>query len=130
MRLFVLVASATLLAGSAYAQVPQPALRERGTSAGVPRQHPGHVVEHIAVPVGPETRAGRTVRWVGTPGARPVITAVMSGDHRGAPAPCLGELGSGNRRGEVVPEAKQRTIGGRRGVGREKPAESAASEPR
>jgi hypothetical protein len=34
--------------------------------------------------------------------ARPVITAVMSGDHRGPPAPCLSELGSDNCCGEVV----------------------------
>jgi len=36
MRLFVIVASASLLAGSAYAQVPQPTLAQSGTSAAVP----------------------------------------------------------------------------------------------
>ena len=36
MRWFVIVASAALLAGSAYAQVPRPALREIGASASLP----------------------------------------------------------------------------------------------
>jgi hypothetical protein len=36
MRLFVIVASATLVVGSAYAQVPRPALWETGASASVP----------------------------------------------------------------------------------------------
>jgi hypothetical protein len=35
MRLFIIAASATLLAGNAYAQVPRPALREAGERASV-----------------------------------------------------------------------------------------------